>query len=239
MNPLSGQVVRQSPWWPRVFLGVVFAVVVGSIISISVGDGGPEAIEVEAVNDVVTFYAALRQDEARLGDPDAPVQVELFTDLRSTQSAEFQREVVDALVEEYVRDGRVQIDMRHRSVAGSEITLPAVAATAAGEQGRQWQFADLVLRNLDRAGPSDVNDEFLLEIADALRGTTRDFEVEEWERAFNSPEAREAPAADGELATELRLPAQPALAVTGPGGSDTLEDEPSLEEARAAIEAAL
>ena len=225
-----------SPWVPRVLIGMVTVGVAAAIVSISVGDGGPGAIEVEGLNETQIFYAGLRQDGARLGSPDAPVEVDLFTDLRSTQSADYQREVVAPLIEGYVRTDRAQINLRHRSIGGAEVSLPAVAATAAGEQGRQWQYADLVLRNLDEAGSRGVDDEFLRQIADALRGASRDFETEEWERAFGSPEAQAVPRADNELATELRLPAQPALVITGPGGGETLVDAPSLAEAEAAIE---
>lgn len=229
---------RLSPWVPRVLLALVAIGVVAAIISISVGEGGPQAIVVDGADETIAFYAdtAIPQDAARLGPAEAPVEIELFTDLRSTQSAEFQAEVVRALIDEYVKTDRAQIALRHRSVGGSEISLPAVAATAAGEQGRQWELADLVLQNLDRAGPQGVDDEFLGDIADTLRGKTQDFDADEWRDAFGAADTQEQPRLDSELATELRLPAQPALVITGPGGAETLVDTPSLAEARAAIE---
>lgn len=227
-----------SPWIPRTVIVLVAAGVVGAIISISVGEGGPRAIEVEGADETIAFYAdtAIPQEGARLGPADAPVEVELFTDLRATQSADFQREVVRPLIDEYVKTDRIQIDMRHRSVGASELSLPAVAATAAGEQGRQWEFADLVLQNLENAGPSGIDDQFLEDIANTLRGKTQDFNADDWREAFESPAAEEQPREDNELATELRLPAQPALVMTGPGGAERLVDAPTLEEARAALE---
>ena len=227
-----------SAWVPRVILGLVGAAVVAAIISISVGEGGPRAIQVVGADETIAFYAdtAIPQDGARLGPADAPVEIELFTDLRATQSAEFQVEVVRPLVDEYVKTDRAQIDLRHRSVAAAEVSLPAVAATAAGEQGRQWEYADLVLQNLDESGPSGVDDQFLEDIANTLRGKTQDFDEDQWREDFDSPASETAPREDNELATELRLPAQPALVITGPGGSETLVDEPSLDDARQAIE---
>ena len=227
-----------SPWVPRVIILLVTAAIVGAIISISVGDGGPRAINIEGADETIAFYAdtAIPQDGARLGPAEAPVEIELFTDLRSTQSADYQVEVVRPLIEEYVKADRAQIDLRHRSVAASEVSLPAVAATAAGNQGRQWEFADLVLQNLDVAGPRGVDEKFLEDVANTLRGKTQDFDAEEWREDFASPDSEEPPRADNELATELRLPAQPALVVTGPGGAETLVDAPSLADARAAIE---
>jgi predicted DsbA family dithiol-disulfide isomerase len=227
-----------SPWVPRALIVLVAAGVLGAIISISVGEGGPRAIQVEGADETIAFYAdtAIPQDGARLGPAEALVEIELFTDLRATQSADYQREVVRPLVEEYVKTDRAQIAMRHRSVGASEVSLPAVAATAAGNQGRQWEFADLVLQNLDAAGPQGADEEFLEDVANTLRGKTQDFDAEEWLDDFESPAAEEQPRADNELATELRLPAQPALVVTGPGGSETLVDAPTLADARAAIE---
>lgn len=233
-----------SPWVPRVLLALLAAGVIAMIVSISVGEGGPEAIEIEGTEEVLVLYTAIPQDEARLGPSDAPVEIELFTDLRATQSAEFQRDVVLPLIEEYVRTDRAQIALRHRSVGGAEVSLAAVAATIAGEQRRQWQFAELVMRNLDQAGEA-ADEDFLRDIADSLRGATREFEAEEFAAelepcADEDPETEcpqaAIPEADDELATELELPAQPALVVTGPGGSEILVDAPSLEEARAAIE---
>ena len=221
---------------PRILLALAGVGVIAAIVSISVGEEGPEAIDVEGLDETLVFYAAIPQEEARLGPADAAVEIDVFTDLRATQSADFHRDVVRPLITEYVREERARMSLRHRSVGGSEVSLPAVAATAAGEQGRQWQYADLVLQNLDEAGASGVDEEFLAEIADALRGATRDFDTDEWARAFRAPAAEEQPRADNELATELRLPAQPALVVTGPGGAETLVDAPSLAEARTAIE---
>ena len=227
-----------SPWIPRAIIVLVTAGIVGAIISISVGDGGPRAIEIEGADETIAFYAdtAIPQDGARLGPADAPVEIELFTDLRATQSAEYQVDVVRPLIEEYVKTDRAQIGLRHRSVGASQLSLPAVAATAAGNQGRQWEFADLVLQNLDVAGPRGVDEDFLRDVANTLRGTTQDFDAEEWREDFASPASEEQPRADSELATELKLPAQPALVITGPGGAETLVDAPALADARAAIE---
>lgn len=233
-----------SPWIPRVLLVLVAGVIVSAIVSIAVGEGGPEAIDLEGTDEVITFYAAIPQDGKRLGKPDAEVEIDVFTDLRSTDSADFHEDTVVPLIEEFVRPGDVLINLRHRSVGGAAVSLPAVAATIAGEQDRQWQFADLVLRNLDEAGAA-ADEDFLRDVADTLRGATREFEAEDFaeklapcadEDPDTSCAAASTPEADDELATELELTAEPALVITGAGGSETLMNSPSLEDARAAIE---
>jgi protein-disulfide isomerase len=229
-----------NPWVPRIALAAVAVGVGYAIIAISVGEGGPEAIEIEGRPEVQNLIAGIRQDGERLGDSDAPVEIELFTDIRAVPAAEFQAEVVDPIIDEYVRSGRAQISLRHFSFGRSAVTEAAIASAAAGPQGHQWQYAELVMRNLGNAPPGGVDEEFLREIAEVTPGLDQD----EWEVEFDEqlrlqtedPDYESEIEADDRLALELKLPAQPVLVVTGPGGTETLDDEPSLDEARLAIE---
>jgi protein-disulfide isomerase len=226
-----------SPWVPRVLLGLAAVGVGYAIIAIAVGEGGPQAIEIEGRPEVQELIAGIPQDGARLGSSDAPVEVDLFTDIRAVPAAEFQAAVVDPVIKEYVRTGRAQINLRHYSFARSAVTEPAIAADVAGAQGHQWQYAELVLRNLP---DYDVDQEFLSEIAEVTPGLDK----EEWEAAFDEelrlqeedPDYESAIEADDKLGLELKLPAEPAIVVTGPGGSERHVETPSLTDVRAAIE---
>jgi protein-disulfide isomerase len=218
---------------PRLVLGAGAVALIYVIVSISVGEGGPRARAPEEIGDVQRLYGGIAQEGRRLGEADASLELELFTDMRCVECADYQREVVALLVEKYVRTGEALIELRHFSVAGPEVTLAAVAATAAGEQGRQWQFAELVLRNLDLAGPAGADRDFLDEVAEATPELDEDRWAEDLERAAT----REIVDADAELAFDLRLPAEPAVIVTGPGGSEELVESPGVEEIEAAIAA--
>lgn len=230
-------------WVPRALIVAAVLGIGGAIISISVGEGGPQAVEIEGRIEVQRLIAGIRQDEERLGSPDAPVTLDLFTDVRSIPGAEFQSEVIDPIIESEVRDGEAQINMRHFSFGRSGVTEAAIAADAAGSQGHQWQYAELVLRNLENAGPKGVDERFLNEIAEVTPG----LEKEEWDVAFDEQLEAEVsdPAyasgidSDGELANDLRLPAGPAVVLTGAGGSEQLVTEgsepPTLADVRAAI----
>ena len=229
-----------TPWVPRLLIAAVAIGIAVSLVSISVGDGGPNSLEIEGRVEVQRLIAGIRQDGARLGPEDAPVEIELFTDVRAIPAATFQADVVAPIIDEYVREGRAQISLRHFSFGRSGVTEAAIAATAAGEQGHQWQLAELVMRNLSKAGPQGVDEEFLKDIA----GVTPGLEIDEWEEDFaaeleaqREDESYESAVdADGELASELKLAAGPGVVVTGIGGVETLEDTPTLDDVRAAIE---
>jgi protein-disulfide isomerase len=237
---LSGASLSMSAWVPRVIIAVVVVGVAISIVSISIGEGGPNTVAYEEREEVQGLVAGIAQDGARLGEEDAPIEIELFTDIRATTGAAFQEEVVDPIIEEYVRENRAQISLRHFSFGRSGVTEAAIAAAAAGEQGHQWQFAEIVMRNLQNAGPQGIDESFLKGAAEVTPG----LEIDPWDEAFaeeleaqsEDPDYESAIDRDGELANELELPAAPAVVITGIGGAEELVNAPSLEEVRAAIE---
>jgi hypothetical protein len=229
-----------SAWVPRAIIAVVVVGVTISIVSISIGDGGPNTVAYEERAEVQGLVAGIAQDGARLGEEEAPVEIELFTDIRATTGAEFQAEVVDPVIEEYVREERAQISLRHFSFGRSGVTEAAIAATAAGEQGHQWQFAEIVMRNLENAGPQGIDENFLKGAAEVTPG----LEIDPWDEAFaeeleaqsEDPEYESAIDRDGEQAFEAELPGEPAMFITGIGGAEKLDGTPTLDEVRTAIE---
>ena len=62
------------------------------------------------------------------------------------------------------------------------------------------------------------------------------FSVDEWQDDYDDPATAELVRQDAELAAELKLPAEPAVVVSGPEGQRELIDTPSYEEIVAAID---
>jgi protein-disulfide isomerase len=220
-----------SPWVPRVLLGLGVVAVIGAVYSISVGSGGPQSQEIGGVNDVQRIFGGIAQDDAYLGPEDAETTVTVFNDLQCAPCAEFEIETIDPLVEEYVRPGELRMEFRHFSLAPNDTTLAAIAAEAAGMQARQWQYLDTFVRNIDATRTRAIDEPFLREVADAVP----ELDPDQWATDFDSPAAEELVRDDAMLAAELKLPAEPAVVVAGPGGQRQLIDTPSTEEIEAAI----
>jgi Thioredoxin len=220
-------------WVPLVALGLIGAAILASIISISIGEEGP-APPLEGSEAVQRLYGGIDQEGGELGDPDAPVTISIFNDLQCTECAEYQLEAVPGLVEDLVRGGDARLELRHRPVGQTPTTAAAVAATAAGEQGFEWQFAHLLALNLDQARTSGVDDEFLERVAGSVPGP--EFDVGRWQGDRDDPETEARVTADDELGAELGL-AAPSVVVDGPGGTEQLEDAPSLAQIERAVAA--
>jgi protein-disulfide isomerase len=123
-------------------------------------------------------------DEAGLGHPalgsaDAPVVMVEYGDFQCPFCAKFAREVEPKLVERYVEDGTLRMEWRDFPYLGRESLAAALAARAAQEQGKFWEYHDLLYENQS----GGFSDERLIELA-----REAGLDVEEFESSFKSGE---------------------------------------------------
>ena len=222
-----------SAWVPRALIGILGLAIGYAIYSIAVGEGGPTPENVGGVNDVQRIFGGVPQRADSLGTDEAPVTVSVFNDIQCAPCARYQVEVIDPLIEEYARGEEVRFEFRHFSLAPNDTTLAAIAAESAGLQERQWQYLDTFVRNQRLAAGGGVDDELLRDIADAVP----ELDVARWEEDRDSPDAEELVREDAMLGSELELPAEPAVVVSGPGGQRVLIESPPRDRIEAAIAA--
>jgi protein-disulfide isomerase len=224
--------VITSPWAPRVGLGLLALVVLGAVVSLSIGEGGPKGPQIVGSDQVQELLGGVRQDGRRLGNADAPVSISVFNDLQCAPCADYEVQTIDPLIDRYARGDAVQFEFRHLSFGGAETTLAAEAAIAAGGQAREWQYLDLFFRNQENVRSSRVTDTFLTDIASALP----ELDVAQWEADKDTDAVAEEAQADATLADNLHLPFDaPSVVVAGPGGQRQLTDSPSSGDIEAAI----
>jgi protein-disulfide isomerase len=235
---LTEEVPRRRPRRIGVIILVAILVIAGFVVaSLSLDDGKDEPIEITGASEVQKLIGGIRQLDDRLGSEDAPVTVEVFNDVLCKECAEWQFATIDPLIEERVRDGEVKIIFRHWSVDQDRSSnVGGRGSVAAGLQDHQWQYLELFMRNLDVADDQGVVTEtFLEQIANGIVG---EFNVEQWQRDFDEDEVTEVLEEDELRGVELRLPADPAVLVSGPGDEELLVDSPSLADVETAIDEA-
>jgi protein-disulfide isomerase len=84
------------------------------------------------------LLGGITQDGIALGDPKAPVTLVEYADLQCPYCADWARNAFPALVDEYVRTGKVRLVFRGLAFLGPESETALRAALAAGEQDRLW-----------------------------------------------------------------------------------------------------
>ncbi len=82
-----------------------------------------------------------------LGDPGAPATLTEFVDPQCPICAETSRTVLPALLQKYVRTGKVKLDARVLSFLGPDSVTLAEHAAGARAQDRLWPFLEQVFAN--------------------------------------------------------------------------------------------
>ena len=221
-----------SRWIPLGLLTIGAIALISALVSLAVGEYKGEEFTITGSGEVQELLGGIPELGNRLGDADAPVTVDVFNDVQCSRCADYQQEVIEPLIGEYVRTGEAQMILRHYPLGVKPVTLGGIGSAAAGEQDREWQYAELFIRNLDQVPEQGVNQDFLDEVAAAVPK----LDTAAWEEAVVGGEAEEAAREGNDLATSLKIPADPAVVVTGPAGSEELDSAPTGEEIAAAIE---
>lgn len=84
-------------------------------------------------------------DPRGLGSIDAPIVLHEWTDFRCPYCGAFSRDTLPVLIEEYVKSGKVRLEIHDAALVGGENSVLIAAATrAAGEQGLYFEYYDAV-----------------------------------------------------------------------------------------------
>lgn len=237
-EPLATPLPRRGRLWIVLVLGLAIAVLGYALVTLSTREAGRDVVRVEGVGVAQQLLGGVRQEGDRLGSPDAPVTIQVFNDMQCGNCrAEF-LETIPGLVDEYVRPGAVKLLMRHYSVAANPLELGFFAAEAAAEQGYGWQYTYLFFRNQAEAERFGIGDRLL----ESLAASIGELDIPEWRRAFEQGQRGDSAIARRlqgyeELGRGLGIRAGQATIVSGPGGTRTLQDGPSLARIERAIAA--
>jgi protein-disulfide isomerase len=118
---------------------VAAALVAASLVGTSAGEGGttpPPVSAAPAARD--ELFRGVPQNGIALGSPKAPVTLVEYADLQCPYCAEWARDALPPIVQEYVRSGRVRLVFRGLFFLGEQSETALRAALAAGEQDRLW-----------------------------------------------------------------------------------------------------
>jgi protein-disulfide isomerase len=209
-----------------------------AIVDIATQKPGPAVVHLEGVGDAQRIIGGIPQEGDRLGSADAPVAVQLFNDLQCSSCRDDFLGTIPALAERHARPGDVKLLYRHYSNSQSPEQLGFYGAEAAADQGYGWQYTYLFFRNQDEAERFGIDEDYL----DSIAGGIEELNEPEW-LAYLEAEG----GADGairqrlrsyeELGRDLGIRTGQAAIVSGPNGTRTLQDGPSLAEIEVAIEA--
>jgi protein-disulfide isomerase len=156
------------------------ALVAGALVAASLvsarGDDGPAPPPASAqptvrgAAETERLLRGIPQDGIALGSPNAPVTLVEFADLQCPYCALWAQEAFPAIVDEYVRPGRVRIVFRGLAFLGPDSETALRTALAAGAQGRLWNVLHLLYTNQGAENAGWVTEDLLREIGGGVPG---------------------------------------------------------------------
>jgi protein-disulfide isomerase len=160
-------------------------------------------------------FAYPSPDDHAIGDPDAPVVIEEFSDFQCPFCRRFHDDTFPQIVEEYVQTGKAYFVYRHfpivdRNDPAQESHAAAQAAICAGRQNRFWDYQDVLFANQNGENIGDYTERRLAAMADQLGLNMDDFN-----ECYGSQDAQAAVAADSLLATQNGLSSTPSFLING------------------------
>jgi protein-disulfide isomerase len=207
-----------------------------TIVEMSTQEPGDPVVHVDGISDAQRLFGGVPQEGDRLGSEDAPVTIQVFNDLQCSECQDDFLSTIPELTERYARPGDVKLLYRHYSNSINPEQLGFYGAEAAADQGYGWQYIYLFFRNQDEAERLGVDQELLASIA----GGVEELEIQEWEK-----DLEENGTSGGtidkrlegyeKLGRDLKIRTGQGMVVSGPSGTATLQEAPSLGEVEAAI----
>jgi protein-disulfide isomerase len=207
------------------------------VVAIATVKPGDPVVHVAGIAEAQELFGGVPQEGDRLGSSDAPVTIQIFNDLQCAECRADFLGTIPALTERYARPGDVKLLYRHYSNSENVEQLGFYGAEAAADQGYGWQYIYLFFRNQDEAGHFGVNQDFL----DSIAGGVEELNEPEWKEDLEENGGSDGTiskrlAGDEELGSGLGIRLRQAAIVSGPNGTQTLQDGPELGQIERAIE---
>lgn len=117
-----------------------------------------------------TLVAGIPQKGTILGSPEATVRMLQFEDLQCPICKTYTADAFPAIVEEYVRPGRVKIDFRGLAFLGPDSDKALRIVVASGFQNKLWDVVELLYAQQGEENSGWVTDELIDEILAQVPG---------------------------------------------------------------------
>jgi protein-disulfide isomerase len=169
----------------------------------------------------------LPEDRVWLGDPAAPATLIEFADLQCPFCAQYAEDTLPQVIEDYVRPGRLRLELRLLAFLGPDSVRGRQVANAAALQNRLWSFTDLFFRNQGEENSGYATDAFLQRLARRTPG----LDTDELAADFGSSQANALSRQADRMATRLGVQGTPAFYLVKDGGTPEPIEIDSLGEA--------
>jgi protein-disulfide isomerase len=223
----------------------VLAVVVAIILAVVLSSGSSNSLSnvpalgslahaLPGASDVNALFNGIQQTGTTLGKASAPVTLEEFIDPQCPYCREFETQVLPSLVNQYVRTGKIKIQMQPWAFIGPDSVTGQAAELAAAQQNRLFNYAELLYFNQGIENTGWLNTSMIAAVAQSIPG----LHVHTLLNARNAPAVKAAQQTVDNLANTLKVTGTPTLFV-GKSGTQGAEVPMASATDKASVVAAI
>jgi protein-disulfide isomerase len=225
-------VTRERRLWLLAGAAALAAVLVAVAIAISQGGADDDEASAPAPAQAeggggASLFEGIPQQGVALGDPDAPATLIEFADLQCPFCAEFATGELPEVVDDYVRPGRLRLDLRLLAFIGPDSERGRQVAHAAALQNRMWEYTDLFFHNQGTENSGYATNAFLERLARQTPGLDTDQLAED----FANPDAEALTRQAERLAKQLQVDGTPSFYLVRDGAQPESVQIDGLDEA--------
>ncbi|MGH3070714.1 MAG: DsbA family protein [Gaiellaceae bacterium] len=200
----------------RRFAAVLIAAVALAAVLVGASRVGAGDAKVEPASPLErSLFAGIEQHGNALGSPKAPVTLVEYADLQCPYCAQWARDALPTLVDEYVKTGRLRIVFRGLAFIGPDSDKALRAALVAGRANHLWDVVHALYLRQGAENAGWVTDELLNEIAAGVPGLDAEKLLDERSQSSVAGELERAAAA----ALAAGVNGTPAFQVGPTGGA--------------------
>ncbi|MCB2179978.1 DsbA family protein [bacterium] len=167
-------------------------------------------------------------DGRNIGNPDAPVVVEVFSSFACVHCSSFAKDTEPQLIATYAETGQIYFTYRAFSNPSDASGIAAQAAFCAGDQGKFWEMHDTIYANFSAYGYSRKD---LTKMANSL-----DLDMDTFEACLDSEKYVDQINEDVDIGLAAGITGTPSFTING---VMAMEGNQSFETMQQQIEAAL
>jgi protein-disulfide isomerase len=157
-----------------VLAGVLLAAagLAAALIAVSVAGGDDDAppAALHGVAETAALLEGIPQAGNVLGRADAPVTIIEYADYQCPFCAQWAVDTLPAIVDEYVRPGKVKIVFQGLAILGEDSLTALQTAVSAGMQDKLWNVGELLFHNQGAENSGWVTDDLLRDIGASVPG---------------------------------------------------------------------
>ncbi len=243
-----------------VVLVVIIAIVLGVVLSSGGSSGGgvvsksdiqglgttgsaTSPVALPGAPDANNLFKGIPQKGLTLGDPNAPVHMQMFVDVQCPFCQDYETTKLPTIINKYVRTGKVQLTLKPWAFlggAGSQSFSGRLGLIAASFQNKGFQYAKVLYDNQGQEESGWLNGQMLANIAASVNGLN----LARWQADTNSSAPQTvASQVDALVKSNGKIVGTPTVFVGPKGGKlayvGVSGTEPNLQQTEQAINAAL